>query len=78
MALHCCRQLAHLPLAAIAMQYPSFGIHNEVEDAALATEVQDMLLHDFAHSVEIDYTIWLRRSVLQRLKEWLWEKSMAG
>ena len=48
--------------------------NQEVEDAALATEVQDMLLQDFAQSVEIDYTLWLRRSVLQRLKEWLWGK----
>jgi phosphatidylserine/phosphatidylglycerophosphate/cardiolipin synthase-like enzyme len=48
--------------------------NQEVEDAALATEVKNMLLRDFAHSEEIDFTLWLQRSVLQRLKEWLWGK----
>ena len=46
--------------------------NQEVEDPVLATEVQDMLLNDFRHSEEIHYKLWLHRSRLQRLKEWLW------
>ena len=48
--------------------------NQEVEDAALAAAVQDMLQDDFGHSEEIDYMLWLLRSRLQRLKEWLWGK----
>jgi phosphatidylserine/phosphatidylglycerophosphate/cardiolipin synthase-like enzyme len=48
--------------------------NQEVEDPVLAAEVQSMLLNDFGHSDEIDYQSWLRRSRLQRLKEWLWGK----
>jgi cardiolipin synthase len=48
--------------------------NQEVEDAALAAEVKNMLLDDFGNSEEINYTLWLQRSRLQRLKEWLWGK----
>ena len=48
--------------------------NQEVEDPVLAAEVRSMLLNDFGHSDEIDYRSWLRRSRLQRLKEWLWGK----
>jgi len=48
--------------------------NQEVEDAALAADVQKMLLDDFGQSDEIDYTLWLQRSRLHRLREWLWGK----
>ena len=48
--------------------------NQEVVDVVLALEVNNMLLDDFRHSEEIDYGLWLQRSRLQRLKEWLWGK----
>ena len=46
--------------------------NQEAKDAALAADVREMLLADFDHSEEIHYKLWLRRSRLQHLKEWLW------
>lgn len=46
--------------------------NQEVEDAALAGKVRDMLLKDFGNSNEITYRDWQQRSRLQRLRENLW------
>lgn len=46
--------------------------NQEAEEAALSLALKDMLLDDFDHSDEIEYQRWLRRSWMQRLKEWVW------
>ena len=46
--------------------------NQEAEDSALAKDVKKMLSADFENSKEIHYEVWLRRSWLQHLKEWLW------
>ena len=46
--------------------------NQEAEAPALAADVRKMLLADFEHSEEIHYKLWLRRSRLQHLKEWIW------
>jgi phosphatidylserine/phosphatidylglycerophosphate/cardiolipin synthase-like enzyme len=48
--------------------------NQEVDDRDFAGEVAHMLLDDFRHSHEIDYRQWQQRSVIHRLKEWLWGK----
>ena len=73
---------------ALADQWSSIGSSNmdrwnlrwnleanqEVDDAGFAAEVAQMLRTDFAHSEELDYREWQRRSGLHRLREWLWGK----
>jgi len=48
--------------------------NQEVEDPALANDVEEMLLNDFENSEEIHYSTWSRRSWRQRLRQWLWGK----
>jgi phosphatidylserine/phosphatidylglycerophosphate/cardiolipin synthase-like enzyme len=48
--------------------------NQEVDDRDFAGEVAQMLLEDFRLSHEIDYRQWQQRSVIHRLKEWLWGK----
>jgi phosphatidylserine/phosphatidylglycerophosphate/cardiolipin synthase-like enzyme len=71
---------------ALADQWSSIGSSNmdrwnlrwnleanqEVDDAGFAAEVAQMLRTDFGRSEELDYRQWQRRSILHRLKEWLW------
>ena len=46
--------------------------NQEVDDPILAMEVRNMFLDEFANCQEIGYVLWLQRSWVQRLKEWLW------
>jgi phosphatidylserine/phosphatidylglycerophosphate/cardiolipin synthase-like enzyme len=48
--------------------------NQEIFDAGFAGEASRMLQADFAHSREIHYREWQRRSLLHRLMEWLWGK----
>jgi len=48
--------------------------NQEILDRGFAAEASRMLQADFAHSLEIHYPEWQRRSLLHRCREWLWGK----
>ena len=46
--------------------------NQEIHDSDFAEQVSHMLLDDFDHSEEIHFRQWQQRSLVLRLKEWLW------
>ncbi len=53
-------------------QHWNMEANQEVNDAAFAAQMAEILNEDFRRSVEIDYTEWCGRPWYQRLREWFW------
>ena len=48
--------------------------NQEIRNRDAARQVSEILLNDFAHSKEIVYQDWKKRSWILRFKEWIWGK----
>lgn len=52
-------------------QYLNLDANQEIDDDSFANTVQALFTNDFRFSQEITYEAWLKRSYLQRFREWL-------
>jgi len=46
----------------------------EVKEAESIQQLRQIMIEDFSNSEEIHYKLWINRSRIQRIREWIWRK----